>query len=54
MNKLLIYFLEIDVTIDVADHIKGEYVPIKDTEDPGSDMFDKPLPCFGCGIGWFS
>ncbi|XVE88669.1 hypothetical protein DITRI_Ditri19aG0087900 [Diplodiscus trichospermus] len=17
-------------------------------------MFDKPLPCFGCGIGWFS
>ncbi|XP_072977900.1 uncharacterized protein [Typha angustifolia] len=21
-------------------------------EDPRLAMFDKPLPCFGCGIGW--
>lgn len=20
----------------------------------GSGMYDKPLSCFGCGIGWFS
>ncbi|KAB5563843.1 hypothetical protein DKX38_003897 [Salix brachista] len=29
------------------------YVPIRDVEDAQLGMFDKPLPCFGCGIGWF-
>ncbi|KAJ0007357.1 hypothetical protein Pint_29008 [Pistacia integerrima] len=33
---------------------KGEYVLIRDAEDGQLDIYDKPLPCFGCGIGWFS
>ncbi|XP_020099508.1 uncharacterized protein LOC109717954 isoform X1 [Ananas comosus] len=32
----------------------GKYILIKDEEDPRLTMFDKPLPCFGCGIGWCS
>ncbi|XP_039018655.1 uncharacterized protein LOC120150025 [Hibiscus syriacus] len=32
---------------------KGKYTLIKD-EDFQTGIFDKPLPCFGCGIGWFS
>ncbi|KAJ4717844.1 60S ribosomal protein L18a-like protein [Melia azedarach] len=42
---------------DTMDHKKGEYVPIRDAgdvENPQLGMYDKPLPCFGCGIGWFS
>ncbi|MBA0599215.1 hypothetical protein Gorai_005447 [Gossypium raimondii] len=31
-----------------------EYTLIRDAEDPLLGMYDKPLPCFGCGIGWFS
>lgn len=37
-----------------ADGIKGDYAPILDPEHPPLGKFDKPLPCFGCGIGWFS
>ncbi|KAJ6700757.1 RIBOSOMAL PROTEIN L18AE FAMILY [Salix koriyanagi] len=33
---------------------EGDYVPIRDAENIQLGMFDKPLPCFGCGIGWFS
>ncbi|XWS17449.1 hypothetical protein CRYUN_Cryun33cG0068800 [Craigia yunnanensis] len=33
---------------------KGKYTLIKDAEDFQTGIFDKPLPCFGCGIGWFS
>lgn len=32
----------------------GNYILLKDEEDPRLAMFDKPLPCFGCGIGWCS
>uniref|UniRef100_A0A2P2KFZ4 Uncharacterized protein MANES_11G023000 n=1 Tax=Rhizophora mucronata TaxID=61149 RepID=A0A2P2KFZ4_RHIMU len=39
---------------DAVDCEKGEYIPIRDVEEPHLGMFDKPLPCFGCGIGWFS
>ena len=39
---------------DAMNHIEDEYVPIRDAEDAQLGMFDKPLPCFGCGIGWFS
>ncbi|KAG6780395.1 hypothetical protein POTOM_013252 [Populus tomentosa] len=39
---------------DAMNHIEDEYVPIRDVEDAQLGMFDKPLPCFGCGIGWFS
>ncbi|KAI7987242.1 60S ribosomal protein L18a-like protein [Camellia lanceoleosa] len=38
---------------DAADHEKGKYTLIRDTEDFQVGAFDKPLPCFGCGIGWF-
>ncbi|XP_028074292.1 uncharacterized protein LOC114276682 isoform X2 [Camellia sinensis] len=40
-------------TTDAADHEKGKYTLIRDTEDFQVGAFDKPLPCFGCGIGWF-
>ncbi|KAL9660726.1 hypothetical protein QQ045_025543 [Rhodiola kirilowii] len=34
---------------------KGEYTIIKnDCDDPKLGMYDRPLPCFSCGIGWFS
>ncbi|XP_065621577.1 large ribosomal subunit protein eL20z-like [Quercus suber] len=42
------------LSTDVVDHKNGAYAEIKDVENPELGMFDKPLPCFGCGIGWFS
>ncbi|KAL9463748.1 hypothetical protein AB3S75_001534 [Citrus x aurantiifolia] len=39
---------------DVMEHKKGKYVHIGDAEEPELGIYDKPLPCFGCGIGWFS
>ncbi|KAL0345064.1 UNVERIFIED_CONTAM: hypothetical protein Sradi_4337700 [Sesamum radiatum] len=33
---------------------KGKYTLIRDEEDSQLGLYDKPLPCFGCGIGWFS
>ncbi|CAK7352538.1 unnamed protein product [Dovyalis caffra] len=38
---------------DYADGEKGKYTLIRDPED-FQGIYDKPLPCFGCGIGWFS
>ncbi|KAI5665426.1 hypothetical protein M9H77_15279 [Catharanthus roseus] len=32
---------------------KTEYIIIQDVEDCQLGAFDRPLPCFGCGIGWF-
>lgn len=29
----------------------GVYIAVED-ESSYSGMFDKPLPCFGCGVGW--
>ncbi|KAK2652946.1 hypothetical protein Ddye_012802 [Dipteronia dyeriana] len=43
-----------NVSSDIVDHKNGEYVRIRDAEDPQLGMYDKPLRCFGCGIGWFS
>ncbi|KAK7389645.1 hypothetical protein VNO78_24862 [Psophocarpus tetragonolobus] len=40
--------------MDAIDQTKGEHAPTRDTENPLLGKFDKPLPCFGCGIGWFS
>ncbi|XP_078432730.1 uncharacterized protein LOC144704253 [Wolffia australiana] len=40
-------------THEIDERSRGKYIPIKD-EDFRLAMFDKPLPCFGCGIGWFS
>ncbi|XP_050285468.1 uncharacterized protein LOC126725028 isoform X2 [Quercus robur] len=42
------------LSTDVVDHKNGAYAEIKDVENPELGIFDKPLPCFGCGIGWFS
>lgn len=36
------------------EHQNGAYVLLKDDENPNLGVYDKPLPCFGCGIGWFS
>ncbi|PKI45823.1 hypothetical protein CRG98_033830 [Punica granatum] len=33
---------------------KAKYIHIKDAEDSQLGIYDRPLPCFGCGIGWFS
>ncbi|KAK9099420.1 hypothetical protein Syun_026465 [Stephania yunnanensis] len=38
---------------DFTDREKGKYILIKD-DDHQLGLFDKPLPCCGCGIGWFS
>ncbi|GMH03781.1 hypothetical protein Nepgr_005620 [Nepenthes gracilis] len=32
----------------------GDYTVIRDEEEVVLGVFDKPLPFFGCGIGWFS
>ncbi|XP_050374833.1 uncharacterized protein LOC126792444 isoform X3 [Argentina anserina] len=37
-----------------VDPEKGRYTLIKDAEDFPSGIYEKQLPCFGCGIGWFS
>ncbi|KAI3443599.1 hypothetical protein Pfo_000264 [Paulownia fortunei] len=39
---------------DAADREKGKYTLIRDEEGSQLGTYDKPLPCFGCGIGWFS
>ncbi|OAY27091.1 uncharacterized protein LOC110603777 isoform X2 [Manihot esculenta] len=39
---------------DAADREKGKYTLLRDPEDFQAGIYDKPLPCFGCGVGWFS
>ncbi|KAF8011559.1 hypothetical protein BT93_J1991 [Corymbia citriodora subsp. variegata] len=36
-----------------GDKPKGHYALTKDAEDHQLGMYDKPLPYFGWGIGWF-
>lgn len=36
-----------------VDRDKGRYTLVKHA-DENQGLYDKPLPCFGCGIGWFS
>ncbi|KAL2539114.1 60S ribosomal protein L18a-like protein [Abeliophyllum distichum] len=38
---------------DDKQHRNEDYAPIRDVEDIHLGIYDKPLPCFGCGIGWF-
>ena len=46
-------FLVIFVSFLVLGSSNG-YVALEDGEYDGcGGMFDKPLPYFGCGIGWF-
>ncbi|KAI3801211.1 hypothetical protein L1987_29315 [Smallanthus sonchifolius] len=33
---------------------KDRYTLVKDPDDFQQGIYDKPLPCFGCGLGWFS
>ncbi|XP_012076987.1 uncharacterized protein LOC105637921 [Jatropha curcas] len=40
--------------LDAADREKGKYTLLRDPEEFQVGMYDKPLPCFGCGVGWFS
>ncbi|XP_057752242.1 uncharacterized protein LOC130970247 [Arachis stenosperma] len=39
---------------DDTEQEKGKYYLIRDPEDLQIGLYDKPLPCLGCGIGWFS
>ncbi|XP_027175216.1 60S ribosomal protein L18a-like protein [Coffea eugenioides] len=39
---------------DATDREKGKYTLIRDADDFQPSIYDKPLPCFGCGVGWFS
>ncbi|XP_054821893.1 uncharacterized protein LOC129320454 [Prosopis cineraria] len=36
------------------DREKGKYALLKDTEDYQQGIYDRPLPFYGCGVGWFS
>ncbi|WZY85682.1 hypothetical protein YC2023_032066 [Brassica napus] len=48
-------FIELsDIMIDATVCGKGRYTLVKDVDDVENGAYDKPLPCFGCGIGWFS
>ncbi|XP_042977072.1 uncharacterized protein LOC122307989 isoform X3 [Carya illinoinensis] len=39
---------------DAVGYERSKYTLIRDPEDTQLGIYDKPLPCFGCGIGWFS
>ncbi|XP_039117233.1 60S ribosomal protein L18a-like protein [Dioscorea cayenensis subsp. rotundata] len=45
--------MELEQSNGVKDHT-AKYFLLKDEDDLKYGMFAKPLPCFGCGIGWFS
>ncbi|KAI7740353.1 hypothetical protein M8C21_009426 [Ambrosia artemisiifolia] len=36
------------------DREKDRYTLITDPDEFQQGIYDKPLPCFGCGVGWFS
>lgn len=38
---------------DLKEQQNGDYTLINDVEDIKLGRFDIPLPCCGCGIGWF-
>jgi len=40
--------------VDTMARGKRRYTLVKDVDDMETGAYDKPLPCFGCGIGWFS
>lgn len=54
MFVLTIFMAMTGQAMDVADHEKGNYTLIRGPEDFQTGLYDKPLPCYGCGIGWFS
>ncbi|KAL3366380.1 hypothetical protein AABB24_011180 [Solanum stoloniferum] len=39
---------------DAKEHPSNSNMPPEDVENNQLGIFDRPLPCFGCGIGWFS
>ncbi|KAL3623627.1 hypothetical protein CASFOL_032443 [Castilleja foliolosa] len=41
-------------SMDNSDGEKGKYSLIRDEDNSRLGIYDKPMPCFGCGIGWFS
>ncbi|KAI4329133.1 hypothetical protein L6164_021429 [Bauhinia variegata] len=40
--------------MDTVEKRNGDYAPLGNSEGTQLGKFDRPLPCFGCGIGWFS
>ncbi|WMV34999.1 hypothetical protein MTR67_028384 [Solanum verrucosum] len=43
-----------DLLQDAKEHPSNSNMPPEDVENNQLGIFDRPLPCFGCGIGWFS
>ncbi|KAI3782774.1 hypothetical protein L2E82_12830 [Cichorium intybus] len=41
-------------TTNPDDSNNDKYTLIRDSDDFPQGIYDKPLPCFGCGVGWFS
>ncbi|KAF6140567.1 hypothetical protein GIB67_035594, partial [Kingdonia uniflora] len=39
--------------VDPEECEKGKYMLIRDVEEYQQGLYDKPLTCFGCGIGLF-
>ncbi|KAF5812126.1 putative 50S ribosomal protein L18Ae/60S ribosomal protein L20 and L18a [Helianthus annuus] len=55
MFPFLIMLNDAGHTTNNKDHDKDIYALINDSDDDFQQgIFDKPLPCFGCGVGWFS
>ena len=54
MNMVITCLLMIGQVADASDREKGKYTLIRDADDFQPSIYDKPLPCFGCGVGWFS
>lgn len=52
--RLLFLLTNAELSTNGNEHQNGAYVLLKDDENPNLGVYDKPLPCFGCGIGWFS
>ncbi|XP_076896756.1 uncharacterized protein LOC143549851 [Bidens hawaiensis] len=41
-------------TTNNEDYEKDRYTLITEPDEFQQGIYDKPLPCFGCGVGWFS
>ncbi|KAG5601928.1 hypothetical protein H5410_033298 [Solanum commersonii] len=48
------YHMDQNLLQDAKEHPSNSNMPPEDAENNQLGIFDRPLPCFGCGIGWFS
>ncbi|KAI3463242.1 hypothetical protein Pfo_019905 [Paulownia fortunei] len=54
MDQSMLLCVNNGLSSDDAHHENRDYFLVRDVEDSQLGIFDKPLPCFGCGLGWFS